>query len=682
MKAGKREIRRLVFAVVSYLVPCLEPGTATVYAQASDSTRLDRMQHIDSVVVVGRFQPEKVTPAQVLSGEQLQRLNAHSVADAIRYFSGVQIKDYGGIGGLKTINVRGMGTQHVGVFYDGIQLGNAQNGQIDLGKYSLDNMSSVTLYNGQKSSGVQSAKDYASASAVYLRTRVPEFRDGKRCNLKLTLKGGSFGTVNPSVLYEQRLGERISNSLNAEFLYTTGRYKFSYVKADGYDTTAVRQNGDVRALRIEEGLFGRIPNGNWRVKAYFYNSERGYPGAFVREEPGKFRHEDRQWDSNFFLQGSFFKAFGDRYKLSVNGKYAYDYLHYLSDPRLDVTTMYVDNHYYQQEAYLSAAQELALFKWWDLNLATDLQYNTLDADLVNFVYPSRLTSLTALATTFRFERITVQGSLLYTFVEDFARKEGAEAGDKNVFTPTLVAQYKPFRKADFTLRALYKRIFRMPTLNDLYYTFIGNKYLKPEYTTQYNLGATYTKEWPKARFRSIEASLDAYYNEVDDKIIAMPTSNQFQWTMVNLGYVEIRGIDAVVSGSMRFGQFGIDCRATYTYQKAQDFTDSSSTYYGGQIPYIPWHSGSAIVGLSLGDWSLDYSFIYTGERYESSANIPENHALAWYTSDLALSKVFRLQNSQLRTTIEVNNLLNQQYEVVQCYPMPGTNVKIIISWIL
>lgn len=682
MKKGKRQIRRLVFAAALYLAPCLGPGTAAVFAQAPDSSRLDRMQHIDSVVVVGSFRPEKVIPAQVLDGERLQRLGAHSVADAIRYFSGVQIKDYGGIGGLKTINVRGMGTQHVGVFYDGIQLGNAQNGQIDLGRYSLDNIAAVTLYNGQKSSGVQSAKDYASASAVYLRTRTPEFRDGKRRNLKLTFKGGSFGTVNPSVLYEQRLGERISNSLNAEFLYTTGRYKFSYVKANGYDTTAVRQNGDVRALRIEEGLFGRIPNGNWRVKAYFYDSERGYPGAFVREEPGKFRHEDRQWDSNFFLQGSFFKSFGDRHRLSVNAKYAYDYLHYLSDPRLDVTTMYVNNHYYQQEVYLSAAHELALFKWWDLNLATDLQYNTLAADLVNFVYPSRLTSLTALAATFRFGKATVQGSLLYTFVKDFAREPGAEAGEKNVFTPTLVAQYKPFRETDFALRAFYKRIFRMPTLNDLYYTFIGNKYLKPEYTTQYNLGIAYTKEWLKARFRRFEVSLDAYYNEVDDKIIAMPTSNQFQWTMVNLGYVKIRGADAVVSGSMCFGRFSIDCRATYTWQKAQDFTDRSSTYYGGQIPYIPWHSGSAIVGMSLGDWSLDYSFIYTGERYESSANIPENHALAWYTSDLSLSKNFRLRSSQLRATLEVNNLFNQQYEVVQCYPMPGTNVKIIVSWIL
>ena len=140
VKAGKGAIRRLVFAFVSCLAPCLGPGTAAAFARVPDSARLDRMQHIDSVVVVGTFRPEKVIPAQVLSGERLQRLNAHSVADAIRYFSGVQIKDYGGIGGLKTINVRGMGTQHVGVFYDGIQLGNAQNGQIDLGKYSLDNM--------------------------------------------------------------------------------------------------------------------------------------------------------------------------------------------------------------------------------------------------------------------------------------------------------------------------------------------------------------------------------------------------------------------------------------------------------------------------------------------------------------------------------------------------------------
>lgn len=89
-------------------------------------------------------------PVQELSGERLQRLNSHNVADALRYFSGIQIKDYGGVGGLKTVNIRSMGTNHVGVFYDGIELGNAQNGTVDLGRFSLDNMESVTLYNGQK----------------------------------------------------------------------------------------------------------------------------------------------------------------------------------------------------------------------------------------------------------------------------------------------------------------------------------------------------------------------------------------------------------------------------------------------------------------------------------------------------------------------------------------------------
>ena len=641
----------------------------------------DTTEVLDASVVTAFRQPDKIIPAQALQGEQLEKLSALSVADAIRYFSGVQIKDYGGIGGLKTINVRSMGSQHVGVFYDGIQLGNAQNGQIDLGKYSLENMESVTLYNGQKSTAVQSAKDYASASAVYLQTRTPQFSGNRRTHLKATLAGGSFGTVNPSVLWEQKLGERVSNSLNAEFLYTTGKYKFTYRKLDGYDTTAVRQNGDVRALRVEEGLFGRLDDGHWRLKFYFYDSERGYPGAFVREEPGKFRHEDRQWDTDFFTQGSFFKKWGN-YRLNASFKYAYDYLHYLSDPRLDVSTMYVDNRYKQQEAYLSVAQSYDLFSWWDVDLAADWQFNTLDADLVNFVYPSRNTVLAALSTSMRWTHLKLQGSLLYTFVDDQAREAGAAAEHRSEWTPTAVLQYIPFRGKNLSFRAFYKRLFRMPTLNDLYYTFIGNKYLKPEFTTQYNVGLTWDKSWARGIFKKVGATLDAYYNVVENKIIATPASNQFQWTMVNLGLVKIRGIDAAVTTSLALGPVTADLRATYTFQKAQDFTDPDSPWYGGQIPYIPWHSGSFTAAFSYGRWNLNYSFIYTGERYESVANIPENHAQPWYTSDLSIARSFALGSHELRSTLEVNNIFNQQYEVVQCYPMPGTNFRLILSFIL
>lgn len=113
----------------------------STYAQ----NRLDSLQHVEEVIITGRIVRREVIPVQELSGERLHRLNSHNVADALRYFSGIQIKDYGGVGGLKTVNIRSMGTNHVGVFYDGIELGNAQNGTVDLGRFSLDNMESVTL---------------------------------------------------------------------------------------------------------------------------------------------------------------------------------------------------------------------------------------------------------------------------------------------------------------------------------------------------------------------------------------------------------------------------------------------------------------------------------------------------------------------------------------------------------
>ena len=642
----------------------------------TDTLAVDGSYDIEEIVVTARRATE-IIPTQKLEGKALEELNSHSVADALRYFSGIQIKDYGGIGGLKTVNIRSMGSQHVGVFFDGIQIGNAQNGTVDLGRFSLDNMEAISVYNGQKSSIFQSAKDFASASALYMETRRPRFDSIRTDNFKATLKGGSFKTVNPSLLWEHKFGRRIRSSLNTEYMYTSGEYRFSYAKADGYDTTEVRKNGDVRLFRAEAALFGDLDDGEWRAKAYFYDSERGYPGYIDRNIPDRIRNQDRQWDTNFFLQGSLTRKPLPFYTFFIKGKYAYDYLHYFSD---EEDSMYIDNRYRQQEAYVSSAHMFSIFPWWSANLSVDAQWNRLEADLVDFVYPKRYTVLAAAATSLQFSRISVQGSLLYTHVTDITKWKGTEAGAKNEFTPTAIVSWKPLRRHDLSLRGFYKRIFRMPTFNDLYYTEIGNKNLKPEYTEQYDAGVVYGREWhrPESSYR-LDIQLDGYFNKVKDKIVAIPADNQFRWMMLNLGYVEIRGVDAVAGISMEHGRFAATARFSYTYQKAQDFTDPSSDHYGDQIPYIPWHSGSAVVGISWGEWSLNYSFIYTGERYEQAANTLYNYVQPWYTHDMSLAREIHMRHVRMRICAEINNIFNQQYEVVQCYPMPGTNFRIIIS---
>lgn len=638
--------------------------------------KLDSLQHLNEVVVTARAVQKEIFPVQELSGKQLHQLSSHNVADALRYFSGIQIKDYGGVGGLKTVNIRSMGTNHVGVFYDGIELGNAQNGTVDLGRFSLDNMESVTLYNGQKSAIFQPAKDFGSSGSIYLQTRTPQFEEGKKYNVRASFKTGSFGVANPSVLWEQKLGQRISSSFSAEYLHSSGKYKFTYRMQEGYDTTAVRQNGDLNALRVEGGLFGQLKQGYWKAKAYLYNSERGYPGAIVRN---KFSHEDRQWDTNFFTQGTFKKDFTQWYSLLANAKYAYDYLHYLADPKKDESLMYVNNHYYQQEVYTSVANRFNLFPWWEASFSADYQFNLLNADLRDFVYPRRHTLLASIATAMRFKQVELQASLLKTFVHDTS--SGTPAPDKQKLTPSFFVSWRPFPQSGLNLRGFYKRIFRMPTLNDLYYTFIGNINLEPEFTTQYNLGFTYSRTFNSTWLRSLEVQTDVYYNEVENKIVATPTSNFFRWTMVNLGNVEIRGVDVALQTGWKIGRdLMVSNRINYTYQRAQDFTDPKSEFYGGQIPYIPWHSGSAVVNLQWRSWEANYSFIYTGERYSSQANIPYNYQLPWYTSDFSVSKGLKVWKGDLKLTLEVNNLLNQQYEVVICYPMPGTNFKLIAQY--
>ena len=643
-------------------------------------------------VVVTAERIREIVPAQRLSGQQLQRLSSNSIADALRYFSGVQIKDYGGIGGLKTVNVRSLGSQHVGVFYDGIQISNAQNGTVDLGKFSMDNMEVLSVYNGQKSDIFQSARDYASAAALYMVSRRPKFSGDRRNNLNFKLRSGSFDLIDFSGLWEHRLGRYFSTSVNAEFLSTSGRYKFRYQRDGGYDTTEVRRNGDVMYVRAEAGLFGQMPGTDFMLKGYFYWSERGYPGAAVKEDYGiSLLNEDRQKDRNIFVQSAVTHRAADFYSFKLQAKYANDYMNYTMPPHSTLQPM--DNHYWQQELYLTTSHLFSAGRIWSANLSCDLQWNSLEADgtemfNANFIRPRRLTVLSAAATSVNFGfGLSAQASLLYTCVHDVSKRGMETAGDKNEWTPTVIVSYTPWKRAGLSLRAFYKKIFRMPTFNDLYYVQLGNRNLKPEYTTQYNLGAAYKKTWRHDWFTGLQASVDVYYNTVKDKIIATPTSNQLVWTMVNLGYVEIRGVDVSVTPSLRFGPVNVSARLNYTCQKAQDFTGSRKekgyegviSTYGDQIPYVPLHSGSAVVSVSYRTWDFHYSFVYTGERYMLGGNVPVNYIQPWYTSDLSVSKIFHIKKMDIGVTAEVNNIFNQQYEVVKWYPMPGTNFRITLS---
>ena len=650
----------------------------------SAQSRLDSIQHVREIVVVSRPAMREVVPSQKLNGEMLEKLNTHSVADALRYFSGIQLKDYGGVGGIKTVNIRSMGTHHLGISYDGIQLGNAQNGQIDLGQFSLDNVEEITLYNGQKSAIFQPASDFGHAGAIYIRTRMPEFEKGQT-NLKFKTQYGSSDMFRLSALWEQKLSETVCSSLSAGFLTASGKYKFRYERRypngqTAWDTTAVRNNGDIHAERIEANIFGRLDQGSWQLKAYLYNSARGIPGAIVNNV---WRRGERQQDLNTFVQAAFDKNIGNGFSTRWLAKYAYYNTHYVNK---DTTQLPVDNRYRQQEIYLSTANVLELLPNWSASLSYDFKWNKLNADTYNFAFPTRISNLVSLATAVDYKHLKAQGSILATFINDRYHRGGNDLSlithhsSLQKMTPAVFVNIYPFKGTFFSLRAYVKKSFRMPTFNDLYYTDMGNANLVPESAIQYDAGFALNKHFETGIIRHAEMHFDAYYNTIQDKIVAYPKGQQFRWTMLNLGKVHIKGMDVEAEADFLIGKNLIaTARAQYTYQDARDKTDPSTSYYNDQIPYIPWHSGSAIIGLSYKDWDLNYSFIYAGERYDEQENIIYNHMEPWYTSDLSISYKFGYKDYIFRMKLDVNNILDQDYEVITNYPMPGRNFALTLS---
>lgn len=619
-----------------------------------------------------------LVPQRIDSGELK---TTAGLSEAIRRFSGVQLRDYGGVGGLKTINVRSLGSEHTGIFIDGIQVDNAQNMQVDLGRFGLDGIRSVSLFSGQKVSVLQSAKEYSSANALYLDSGEPVFVGGND-NFRLGLRFGSFGTFSPSMSWEHKFRTGESLRLTAELVSSGGSYRFRVSDfrrfedgtVEGYDTTMIRRNCDLGSIRVEGLLFSRPESSSqWNLHLYFYDSERGLPGPVFKRVDVYPLSEDRQSDRNASLQARWSRRLSDRWSLMWRTKVSRDFLEYSDFPELRPELDPARFRYTNVNGYVSAAALVRFSDRLRLNMAQDFQYNRLDANLASFAYPERLSSWSAVSGMMSFGGLDASLTLLYQKIHDSSRNG---ASDRDAVMPSLVMKYN--LRDNLTVSGFAKRSYRMPTFNDIYYTTAGAKSLKPEDAVQFDLGVGWTpcnSSGPHFAFKA-----DVYHNRLRNKIIAVPTSNQFRWSMYNLGEVRVLGADFISSFEKTVGRDRLGASGRYTFQQSRDFTSPGSVTYRGQIPYIPIHSGSFNLFNEYRGWRADLTVFAMSERWNTSANLPPYRMSPWVTLDAAASKTFDVGGNDLSVRLTLNNILNRQYEIVDNYPMPGLNALVRVEY--
>lgn len=667
--------------MVSCLIVC------TVLAQQSgDAVSLDdsRMNNSDTTVyylkqvdVAGHRTERNVLaskPIQQMQKAELEELGIQNLADAVKKFSGTNVRDYGGIGGMKTVSVRNLGAHHTAVSYDGVTVSNTQAGQIDVGRFSLDNMESLSLAIGADESLMQSARHYASAGVLSILTERPHFDEGKNSAFRFRLKGGSFGLVTPSLRYWQRVGEQNSLALNGSYMRADGVYPF--VLVNGRErTNEKRYNSDIYTWQGEANLYHTFAdNSQLDMKAYWFYSERGLPGSVTLYNPVS---RERLWDEDFFAQAVYRKAFNEKWNLHARLKYTHTWnryedtnVKYDGGKQIDVNR--------QNEYYASATLGWSPVEAFRIALAEDVFYNDLRNNIntgsnPDYPFPKRVTSLTALSAQWQWERLHVEGNVVGTYAHETV-ENGENPADKHRLSPCVSVTYRLLPNESLHLRAMWKNTFRMPSFNDLYYLRIGNSGLRPEKATEYNLGLTWSGR-PFQVVKYVSATVDAYYNDVTDKIVAFPST--YVWKMANFGKVKIKGIDVTLATEVPiYHKVSAILTGAYTFQESLDKLEASASY-NRQLPYTPKHSGNASL-LIRNPWvNLGFSVLFQGERWSSSQQTAQYKLKAYSEHTLTLSREFRFKSCQLNLSGSIHNLFDKQYEIVKYYPMPGRSFSLI-----
>ena len=647
--------------------------SAGMYAQHDSIS--SRTHAIDEVTVTAHRLQRDVTggkPIQLMTHRELELLGLTNLADAVKKFAGASVKDYGGIGGMKTVSVRNLGAHHTAVSYDGVTISNTQAGQIDIGRYQTDNIQELSLAMGEEDDQMQSARHYASAGVLSITTERPYYGGERRRftpHFKASLRGGSWGLVSPSLRLTQSFSERTAVSLGGTYMRADGVYPFT-LKNGRMRTREKRYNSDIESWQGEANLYNTLAdNSQLDVKAYWYRSERGLPGAVILYND---KSDERLWDEDFFTQAVWRKRFNQQWSLHARVKYAHSWNRYE-----DTDVKYQDGKLTdvarQNEYYASATVGWTPIDNLTFALAEDIAFNDLRSNisisdnLNNPPYPKRTTSLTALSARYAWQRLTLNANVVGTYATEKV-KAGKQPDDRRRLSPSASLSYRVLANEALYIRLMYKSTFRMPSFNDLYYIRMGNTGLRPENANEYNVGITWSGQ-PARWMKYLSVTLDGYFNDVTDKIVAFPST--YVWKMANFGKVYIHGIDATMATEIPFGRkVSLLLTGAYTWQKAEDHEKRSASY-GRQLPYTPKHNGNASLLLYTPWVNVGYSLLAQGERWSSALTTQEYHLKAYAEQSVTLSHEFRLRSYRLKLQGTVHNLTDEQYEIIKYYPMPG-----------
>ncbi len=618
-----------------FLFLCLLGVTTRSWGQS------DTLVNIEEVEVSALKIREQVAGGILESwnDDELEKRNYQNVAELLSNESGVYIKSYGA-GSLATSSIRGGSAAHTLVLWNGMPLGNPMLGLLDLSLLPVNSSEEILLQRGGKSAlwgsgaigGVLSLNNHSDFTNKF------EFANESKL--------GSFGSFSERV--NLKLGNSsIQSSTSYSHLQADNDFKYEI----GPDLPKRTQsNAALSQQNFMQDLYLK-PGNRHRLSAHFWQqqSEREIPPTNVQTSSVA-RQEDVS--TRAILKGAYFT---NNTLLNVQVGYTKEKLNYFDDAILleslsqftSINSELSGQFLFQSKHRFYAGLNYVYTKAESGGYANDVDERRISGFL-SYQYSN--------------EKWMGQVSVRQELTGDGFVPLVPELGINFNLSPSTQAKLK------------LSRNYRLPTLNDRYWTPGGNPDLKAE--SGWSQELSIVSDWQKGS-SNYQISVTGFNRNIDDWILWTPVENQFIWSPINLEKVWSRGLEARLGWTYKKADWQFKIKLGYDYLRStyQFSLSSPMIEEGRQLLYTPVNQLFGQCSLEWKGLYLNYQHRYTSKTIGQNENLP-----SYQTTRAKIAYQIDPGKYSIKLFFNLHNVWDQNYQIIERRPMPGINYELGLNF--
>ncbi len=584
--------------------------------------------------------------------------------DALAGMRNLHMLRYGGGMSLQTLSVRGMGSEHTLVLWNGMPAGNMQTGVSDFNLISAAALDAIQVVPGGASALHGSG---AVGGVVNLLPAIPYSASP---GIDIGTGSGSFGESAYSVRGEVNLHPSVGMSVRAGRSRSRGDFAF-HDPSGGREVTRLNSDFLSQSMTVAAGWRNGEDNRLGLVVTVLA-LDQGTPGPWLSGEAGS---QARRNDRRYVAGLSFEHTPPGRIGVTAAAIFDRQYERFLDRNG----PFPADNHYQTTWTGFSGQFRYQASPAWLFQAGTDVNLAVAGGNAID-----RTTRRHTAALSGSFSCTLPAGDGITASITPSGRFEGSSTFRPH-FSPKLGLNLEMERNgfsARFHSTAGTGR--RNPTMNELYYSGeggLGNPALKGETSVSFDAGIGGTVDV----LGGIGWDATYYHIKMEDRIQWTPTDNPRIWSPRNIGRTRSTGWE--FSGEWKILPGELELRGDYSIIDAKrgSVVDDGTMRYVDRLIYIPLDKGS--VGILLGrreitSWfralSIGLRAIHTGERFildDNSITLPSQQTL-----DGSITAEFVLPGSTATVIYSARNLDDSDYEVMPGYPMPRFNHSLTIFY--